>query len=443
MPMMNNETAARQVMQRLHLREVAVESHAMFTADMQMFAMADREQQQTRMLAFRSELCAAYGLAPRAQDKPFAFSQGIAIIPVHGSLINRFGGSWGFITGYNFITAQTAAAGLDPDVTRIVYDHNSYGGEAAGCFETAAQIPKLANGKPTLAVVDSNCYSASFALACACDKIVVTPSGGVGSVGVVAMHVDMSKALEKWGFDVTLLHAGAHKIDGNQFEALPASVKASLQKSLDKSMTAFAQHVAKGRKMEEKAVRDTEARTYRADDALAIGFIDAVATAQDAVSAFLDESSGSNSQPEQEDETMSASNATPTPDAAAQAAAAQAQANQQAAQDARVQERARVGGIMGCEEAKGREALANHFAMNTDMTLEQAQAALKVAPVTAAAPAAPAAKGGAFAEAMDKTGNPNVGHDASQGGGAGREEMTAAQRIMADAKAAGNGDDSL
>lgn len=443
MPMMNNETAARQVMQRLHLREVAVESHAMFTADMQMFAMADREQQQARMLTFRSELCAAYGLAPRAQDKPFAFSQGVAIIPVHGSLINRFGGSWGFITGYNFITAQTAAAGLDPDVTRIVYDHNSYGGEAAGCFETAAQIPKLANGKPTLAVVDSNCYSASFALACACDKIVVTPSGGVGSVGVVAMHVDMSKALEKWGFDVTLLHAGAHKIDGNQFEALPASVKASLQKSLDKSMTAFVSHVAKGRKMEDKAVRDTEARTYRADDALAIGFIDAVATAQDAVSAFLDESSGSNSQPEQEDEAMSANNATPTPDAAAQAAA-QAQATQQAAADARTQERARVGGIMGCEEAKGRTELANHLAMNTEMTVEQAQATLKLAPVATAPAAAADAKGGAFAEAMDKSKNPNVGHDASAGtNGGSRDELTAAQRIKADAKAAGYGDDAL
>lgn len=420
---LTNEAMSRATLARLHLREVAIAAHySGLAADLQSFASANPDEQQALLAKRHDDLCASYGLEPFGgqQRKPFAFSQGVAIIPVHGTLINRFGSSWGFVTGYNFIRQQTALAGQDPDVTHIVYDHNSYGGEAAGCFECAAELSKLANGKPTLAVVDSNCYSASFAMACGADRIVCTPSGGVGSVGVVAMHVDMSKFLEDWGLKVTLIHAGDHKVDGNPFEELPKEVKADIQKGVDKSYKTFVAHVAKGRDMEEKEVRGTEARIFRADDAMSLGFIDAIATPSEAVRAFLGEPSGSTSQPEEKEDTMS-QQTTASPDAAAQAAA-----------EARTAERARVDGILNCEAAKGREDLANHLALKTDMSVEAASGILAASPKKeAAAPAqTPAAQGAGFKEAMTQTGNPNVGADnAGKGGG---EEMSAAQRILAD-----------
>lgn len=416
MPM--NEAIARAALERMNLREVAVAAHYTgLSADMQFFASADAEEQQEMLSARRDELCSGYGLQQITQNKPFAFSQGVAIIPVHGTLINRFGSSWGYVTGYNFIKQQTALAGVDPDVELIVFDHNSYGGEAAGCFEAASAIKRLAAGKPTLAVVDSNCYSASFALACGCDKIAVTPSGGVGSVGVVAMHVDMSKALEKFGITVTLIHAGDHKVDGNPFEALPANVKADIQTSLSKSYDAFTKHVAEGRGMEVKKVRDTEARIYRADDALDIGFIDAIATPSEAVQAYLGELSGSTTETKKEDSMSATTQDQKQPDAAAQAAA-----------EARTAERARVSGIMGCDEAKGRESLANHLAMNTDMSVDDAKATLSAAP--AAAPAAPEAKQNCFKAAMDAGAHPNVGADNAGGAGGGGEQEPAHMAII-------------
>lgn len=407
--MATNNAIARAVMERMNLREVAIAAHYTgLEADLQFFASADPDEQQELLAARRNELCASYGLVARTQDKPFAFSQGVAIIPVHGTLINRFGSSWGYVTGYNFIKHQTALAGADEDVELIVFDHNSYGGEAAGCFEAATAIKQLANGKPTLAVVDSNCYSASFALACGCDKIAVTPSGGVGSVGVVAMHVDMSKALKEWGFTVTLIHAGSHKVDGNPFESLLDSVKADIQTGVNKSYAAFTQQVAAGRGMEVKKVRDTEARIYRADDAMDIGFVDAIATPGEAVQAYLSEQSGSDQQPKQENAMGGQTEKTNQPDAA------------QAAADARTAERARVSGILNCEESKGREALANHFAMNTEMSVDEAKAALAVAPVAASSAPAPEAKTDGFKAAMDSSGHPNVGADTS-GGNSGDE----------------------
>lgn len=405
----------------MHHREVAVAAHiTTLASDLKQMSMANSEEQQKAFLARREELCQSFGLAAMPQNKPFAFSQGIAVIPVTGSLINRFGQSYGYITGYNFIRSQVAAAGIDPEVSAIVFDMNSYGGEAAGCFECAADIPRLANGKKTLAVVDSNCYSACYALASQCDKIVCTPSGGVGSVGVVAMHADMSKMLDKWGIEITFIFAGDHKVDGNPFEPLPDEVKADMQASIDKSYSAFVSLVAKGRKLDEKAVRDTQARTYRADDALALGLIDAVATPQAAVQAFFDELSGSTFQ-------LSTTKEPEMADQETKPGADNASTQQADAAQARAAERARIQGIQSCEEAKGREALANHLALNTEMSVDQAKGILAAAPKTEAPKAE--AEPNRFAAAMDATANPNVGADAAAGDQGG--EQSASARILA------------
>lgn len=412
-----SEQAARAALERMNLREVAIASHCTsLVADLRQMAETNTEEGQKAFLARRVELCAAYGYNEPNQRKPFAFSNGVAIIPVSGSLINRFGHSWGYVTGYNFIRSQFNLALADSDVTLIVFDLNSYGGEAAGCFELSDEIYAARGQKPMIGIVDSNAYSACYAIGSALDRLYVTPSGGVGSVGVVAMHVDMSVMLDKWGYKVTLLHAGEHKVDGNCFEALPDDVRADIQKGLEVSYTAFISLVARNRGIDEKVVRDTQARCYRADDALALGLIDAIATPTKAVQAFFSElSSGSTTQLQKED-TMSTQDQKPDQAAADQAAA-----------EARTAERTRVAGIMNCEEAKGREKLANHLALNTEMNIESAKGILAASPVETATPKVEA--GNAFKAAMDADKHPNVGAD-STGGANDGEQMSAAEQIL-------------
>jgi len=407
---------ARSTMERMNLRAVAVApQHSSLLADLQMLASADPQTEQAALEARRAELCSTFGLAPSQQRKPFAFGNGIAIIPVHGSLINRFGSSYGYVTGYNFIRAQVAAAGQDEDVKGIVFDLHSNGGEVAGCFECAAEIPRLANGKPTLGVIDSNCYSACYAIGSALDRLVATPSGGAGSIGVVAMHVDMSKMLLDAGVKVTFIHAGDHKVDGNPYEELPEDVRADIQAEVDKTRDQFVALVSTNRQMDAKKVKDTEARTYRAEDALALGLIDAVVSPNEALQAFFGELSGSTHQPQKED-TMSAIEVKPE---ATQADLAKASA------DARAAERARYAGIINHAEAKGRESLASHLASNTEMSVEEAGALLAVSP-KAAEPAA-AAAGNPFKNVMDADKHPQVGADTNVGSGG---EQSLAQQIL-------------
>ena len=77
---------------------------------------------------------------------------------------------------------------------------------------------------------------------------------------------------------------------------------------------------------------------------------------------------------------------------------------------ARQAERARVNGILTCDEAKGRESLANHIAMNTEMSVDDAKKMLAASPK---AEAKAEAKPNGFEAAMANTPNPNVGADAA------------------------------
>lgn len=421
-----SDQIARAAISRMHMREVAVAAHYTGMAhDLSLLAQSDKSRYEAHMQAMHLDLCAAYGLSVETQQrKPFAFSGGMAIIPIHGSLINRFGQSWGYVTGYNFVRSQLAQAMADDDVKGIVFDVNSYGGEVAGCFELAADMREARSKKPTMAMVDSNAYSAGYALASSAGKIVVTPSGGVGSVGVVAMHVDQSKMLEKFGITVTLLYEAEHKVDGNPFAPLPDSVRKDVMAGISKSYETFVALVAENLGMDAQKVRDTKSRTYRADEALSLGLIHAILPPSQAVAAFFGELSGSTSQLRQganmttaQTQPGAATQTAPTQQPAAPAAAAPAAATgptaEQAAQEARAAERARVSGILGSEEAKGRESLANHLAMNTGLSVDEAKAMLAAAPkAAAAAPAAPGATS-TFHQAMAATAQPGVGADAA------------------------------
>lgn len=422
-----SEQVAAAALARMNMRDVLVAAHyTSLATDLRMLAEADHEKVKKAFVEGRVEMCAAFGMTSSVQEKPFAFSNGVAIIPISGSLINRFNSCYmGYVTGYGFIRGQFQAAMADPDVHGIIFDVNSFGGEAAGCFELSAEIRAGRSVKPSLAVIDSNCYSGGFALASAASKVVCIPSGGVGSVGVVTMHVDMSKMLDKFGVTVTLIYEAAHKVDGNPYGPLPDDVKAEITASIHKTYEGFVSLVSENLGLDAQAVRDTQSRIYRADDALNVGFIHAIATPIEAARAFLGELSGSTFQLSRKEETAM-STATNEPGAGQQASTGKTA--EQAASEARVAERARVSGITGCEEAKGREALANHIAMNTDMSVSDAKAMLAVSP-KAEQQAAATPETNKFEQAMNAGKHPNVGADST--GTSGTTELSAADRILA------------
>jgi len=232
----------------------------------------------------------------RDGKSPFAMVDGIAVIEVSGVLVHR--GSWigqsSGQTSYEGIAAQLAAAVADPAVRGIALEIDSFGGEVAGVFDLADAIRAARASKPVQAFVAEHAFSAGYALASQATAIILPRTGAVGSIGVVVMHADLSGQLSDDGVTVTLIHSGAHKVDGNPYEPLPDAVRARIQGEIDSIRTLFAQTVAagRGRRLTAEAALTTEADCYRGADAVTAGLADEVSDPASAFAAFADAVNG-------------------------------------------------------------------------------------------------------------------------------------------------------
>jgi ClpP class serine protease len=219
--------------------------------------------------------------------QPFATVDGIAVIEIAGTLVHR--GAWigqsSGLTSYEGIAAQLQAALADPGVRGIALDIDSFGGEVAGAFDLADRIRAARAQKPVHAFVAEHALSAGYVLASQADRIILPRTGAVGSIGVVALHTDMSGALDQKGIAVTLIYAGAHKVDANPYQPLPEAVHDQMQRELEVVRFLFAETVAAGRgeRLTQTAALATEAAVFRGADAIAAGMADELA---DPVAAF-------------------------------------------------------------------------------------------------------------------------------------------------------------
>lgn len=359
-----------------------------------------------------------------ARLRPYNVKDGVLQIPVMGVLLHRFPyqlGTWA--TGYEYIERAFERGRGDANVRGIAFIVDSFGGEAAGCFELVNKLSARRAEKPTQAFVADYAFSAGYAVASAASEIVVTQSGGVGSVGVITMHVDYSKMLEDYGMTVTLIFAGKHKADGNPYEALPESVKNRIQARVNKKYGQFVAIVAANRDMTEDAVRATEALTYDADDGVEVGFADRIGAFDEELDLFVakvsnDEEGQDMAQKEQTTEAA----ADAQPDNTAALAAARA--------EGATAERQRISAILGCDAAKDRPVAAMQTALRTDMSTDAAQAFLASLPVENAKKEEAATTGTTpFAAAMQDT--PEVGHEAADKADADESEDALSARILA------------
>lgn len=305
----------------------------------------------------------------RSFYRPYLVKDGILTIPVKGVLLHDFPwqiGSWA--TGYRYIEKALERGLEDASVRGIILHCHSPGGDVAGCFEVVDKIFAARGRKPIRAFAHEAAYSAAYAIASAASKIVVSRTGGVGSIGVVTAHFDVSKMLDDIGYKITFIHFGKHKVDGNPYEPLPDEVKARIQARIDGLGQVFVASVARNRRMEEQAVRDTEALTYSADEALSIGLADSIGPLDDAVAEF----SADLSNPEG-DEQMADYTQAQLDEAVASATANSTTAGKAAGVQ---EERGRITAILASDEGKKRPKAALSAALKTDMTVDQANAFL-------------------------------------------------------------------
>lgn len=213
---------------------------------------------------------------------------GIAVIPILGTLVKRSLGmeAASGLTSYSEIAAMLDAAVADPMVSGILLDIDSPGGEASASFELARRVREAAAIKPVWAVANDAAYSAAYAIAASAQRLFVTETGGVGSIGVIALHVDQSIKDANDGYRYTAITAGAHKNDYSPHEPLSDAAKSELQSEVDRLYAIFTEHVAAMRGLDLDAVRATEAGLFFGTNAVFQGLADGVQTLDATLTEF-------------------------------------------------------------------------------------------------------------------------------------------------------------
>ncbi|WP_330114913.1 S49 family peptidase [Pseudomonas sp. JS3066] len=210
---------------------------------------------------------------------------GVEVISVHGVLVSRGShlNACETMTSYEDLRAQLKQAVADPMVEHVVLDIDSPGGAAVGAFELAADIRALARLKPISGLVNFMAYSGGYLIGSACSELVVSQTSGVGSIGVIASHMDRSKMEENMGVKVTTVYAGDHKNDLSPHEPLTEQSLKVLQDLVQESYQLFVGAVAEYRGLSPEKVIATQAGLYRGQAGIAAGLADRLQSPQDAV----------------------------------------------------------------------------------------------------------------------------------------------------------------
>jgi len=217
----------------------------------------------------------------------------VAILPLFGVLFPRAnmvenisgpGGTSAERFGQSFSKLMN-----DPAIDAIVIDINSPGGQVGGIQEVSQKIFNARGTKPIIAVANPLTASAAYWIGTAADELVVTPSGDVGSVGVYAVHEDISAALEREGIRVSIISAGKYKIEANQYQPLTEEARSAIQSDVNNIYEVFVNDVARNRGVKADVVRNGfgEGRCVMAEQAVQMGMADRIATLEDVVNELL------------------------------------------------------------------------------------------------------------------------------------------------------------
>lgn len=214
----------------------------------------------------------------------------IAVLKIRGAIIKSdfYSDAWG-IAGTDAITSALDVFTADKSIETIVLDIDSPGGSVYGVQELADKIFETRQKKKVIAIANPLAASAAYWLGTAASEFYATPSGEVGSVGVIMVHFDESKNFENEGIKVTVLQAGEYKGEGNPFQPLSQSAIDFNQQRLNEYYAAFVNSVARYRGVSPVEVVENfgKGRVYGAEQAMQSRMVDGVRTSQQMFSSLV------------------------------------------------------------------------------------------------------------------------------------------------------------
>lgn len=208
----------------------------------------------------------------------------LGVIHISGPLTNKSTG-WEALCGgtsYESIKEDFEAL-LEAGTKTVAFMVESGGGEAYGMMDTGNYLRKLAdeNGVRIISYIDGLSASAAYGLTAISDEIISNKNSEIGSIGVLIRLMNDSKALEKEGYERSFISAGTQKIPYSEDGSFRKEFLDDLQYKVDTLYTDFTEYVAEHRNISVEAVRNTQANTFLAGDAIGLGLADQIMTQEE------------------------------------------------------------------------------------------------------------------------------------------------------------------
>ena len=302
---------------------------------------------------------------------------GVAIIPVTGPLF-RYANIFTAISGassYELIARDFMSAIENPQITSIILDIDSPGGEVNGVSELACMIFDARGTKPIIAYASGDAASGAYWIASAADEIVVSETSALGSIGVVGIYRGKSAKESAETVEIVSSQSPHKRLDPTSDDG-----RAKLQTRIDSMADVFVSTIARNRSVTSDHVLghygggDVMIGAHAVNAGLAdrIGSLERLITelSSPKIQSPPQEGFFSSTQPKKEKKPMNLEQLkTDHPDLVASLHA-----------EGSAKEKQRLKDILSCEAAEGRQKLAQEIALHTEINAMDAQHLMKSAP---------------------------------------------------------------
>ena len=227
------------------------------------------------------------------QSQGYQVQDGAALIPLRGvmaprmNLMSQVSGG----TSTELFARDVQAALSDPQVKSIVLLVDSPGGSVGGTQAAAAAVMAARGVKPIATYSDGTMASAAYWVGSAADRVYISSGvDQVGSIGVVASHVDVSQREAQLGMKTTEVVAGRYKRIASQYGPLTESGRQSIQDQVDYLYSLFVGDVAaqRGVSTDKVLVDMADGRVFIGQQAIDAGLVDAIGRIEGVIAEMND-----------------------------------------------------------------------------------------------------------------------------------------------------------
>jgi protease IV len=207
-------------------------------------------------------------------------TQGVSIVRMEGTMVTGQAEDADTI-GSEVVGRELRDAADDPMVEAIVLRINSPGGSPAAAQEIIGDLEYAKTKKPVVVSMGDIGTSAAYYVSAHADRIYADPDTFTAGVGVIWKFSDMSRWMEREGYNVSVVKSGSKKDMGSTTRPLSDDEEQYAQKIVTDSFENFITDVTTQRVIARTDIED--GRVIRGADAIKINVVDELGNLNDAI----------------------------------------------------------------------------------------------------------------------------------------------------------------